>query len=70
MCEWFCFERQLTRFAPGNVASRATATLRNSFKRSTHLAVRLPASHMTVSQAGPTQEHDAVTTPNWHTSCR
>jgi NAD(P)-dependent dehydrogenase (short-subunit alcohol dehydrogenase family) len=30
------------------------------FKQRAHLAVRLPALHMTVSQAGPNWEHDAV----------
>jgi hypothetical protein len=32
------------------------------FKPSTHLAVRLPASHMTLSQAGSDREHDAMAT--------
>jgi putative NADH-flavin reductase len=32
------------------------------FKPSTHLAVRLPASHMTLSQVGSDREHDAVAT--------
>jgi hypothetical protein len=31
-----------------------TAALKARFKPSTHLAVRLPASHMTLSQADPT----------------
>jgi hypothetical protein len=43
-------------------ARRATATaLETRFKPPAHLAVRVSASHMTVSQAGPTRkEHDAV----------
>jgi NAD(P)-dependent dehydrogenase (short-subunit alcohol dehydrogenase family) len=32
------------------------------FKPSTHLAVRLPASRMTLSQAGSDREHDAMAT--------
>ena len=42
-------------------ARRATATaLETRFKPPAHLAVRLPASHMTVSQGGSDREHDAV----------
>jgi hypothetical protein len=32
------------------------------FKRPAHLAVPLPALHMTLSQAGPSWEHDAMAT--------
>src|SRR6185503_3936094 len=44
-------------------APRATTTaLKARFKPSTHLAVRLPASHMTLSQAESDREHDAMAT--------
>ncbi len=40
---------------PSLVVPRATTTaLEVRFKQSTHLAMRLPASHMTLSQADPT----------------